>query len=88
LLQHGKFQHNILEIGAPVYELPAYYAGTPTHGKFQHNILEIGAPVYELPAYYVGTSTHYEISCWMFTCEKFELQHIMLEYFSYFEQFT
>jgi len=41
-----------LEFGAPVYELPAYYAGTPTHEKFQHNILEIRALVYELPAYY------------------------------------
>jgi len=37
-----------------VYELPAYYVGTPTHGKFHHNILEIGAHVYELSAYYAG----------------------------------
>jgi len=37
-----------------VYELPAYYARTPTRGKFQHNILEIRALVYELPAYYTG----------------------------------
>jgi len=45
-LQHimldRKFQHNILEIGAPVYELLAYYVGTPAH--------------YEIPPCYSGSS--------------------------------
>jgi len=59
LLQHGKFQHNILEIDVPVYELPSYYAGTPTRGKFQHNILKIGAHVYELSVYYARDSVYY-----------------------------
>ena len=54
MLQYGPVQHNILEIDAHVYELPAYYAGTPTRKKFQHNILEIEALVYELPTYYAG----------------------------------
>jgi len=41
-----------------VYELPSFYAGTPTRGKFQYNILEIGATVYELSAYY-AVSVYY-----------------------------
>ncbi|XP_070020776.1 uncharacterized mitochondrial protein AtMg00810-like [Nicotiana sylvestris] len=30
----NSFQHNMLEIGAPMYELPAYYAGTPVYYAF------------------------------------------------------
>ena len=37
-----------------MYELPTYYAGTPTREMFQYNILEIGAPVLQSPVYYAG----------------------------------
>jgi len=79
LLQHGKFQHKILEIGALVYEFPAYYAGTPTRGKFQYNILDIGASVLQSPVYYAGP-VYYTGT------PVYEFQYIILEYFSDFEQ--